>query len=356
MKATVVERRAELLRLYTGLGWKTALARVEAAEPGSVLIPEPDAGQLVLEARVMAALAWRKITTLHPWGIEYVDPRSDRLLIRFEPDVVGRRDAEATQALDLAKALLPRVDEYGQITGVAGARTHVEHGNVLLRLLGTTASVVLLGLDPEEWRRAVETQDQEMSTWGMTPCHQGRPDSLHPAERPYRRPGRRGVAASDWLTSGLLRRAGLVRSLGVPLAVTGWLNFRAREGGERWIIDPTFAEGHGPAGHRRLAALLSARGWGLPVTVVDEDCNCHLPPGYTDQCTTTVSSLRPEWPGTLEVRTIHRRGDRLRRIQQDQTALYAAQKELTHSVPASVDRWLASVGSPTADESAERRR
>ncbi len=39
MKATVVERRAELLRLYAGLPWKTALARVEAAAPGSLLIP-----------------------------------------------------------------------------------------------------------------------------------------------------------------------------------------------------------------------------------------------------------------------------------------------------------------------------
>ncbi|MEV7416488.1 hypothetical protein [Streptomyces sp. NPDC089919] len=348
MKATVVERRAELLRLYTGLGWKTALARVEAAAPGSVLIPEPDADQLALEAGVMAALAWRQITTLHPWGIEYVDPRSDRLLIRFEPDVVGRGDVEETQVLDLATVLLPRADEYGEIKGVPGARTHVENGKVVLRLLGTTASAVLLGLDPKEWLKAVETQDQRMSTWGMTPCHQGRAQSLHPAERPYRQPARRGPGASDWLTSGLLRRSGLIRSLGVPLSVTGWLNSRARDGGERWIIDPTFGEGHGPAGHRRLAALLSAPGWGLPVTVTDEVCNCHLPPGYSDQCTTTVASLQPERPGTLELRTIHRRGDRLRRIQRDQTALYAAHKKLTRSVPASVHRWLDSVRSPTS--------
>ncbi|MFD9724605.1 hypothetical protein [Streptomyces sp. NPDC059072] len=349
MKATVVERRAELLRLYTGLPWKTALARVEAAAPGSLLIPEPDADQLVLEARVMAALAWRQITTLHPWGITYVDPRPDRLLIRFEPDVVARR-AEATQALDLAKALLPRADEYGEITGVPGARAHVEDGKVVLRLLGTTASVTLLGLDPDEWRRAVETQDRVMGSWGMTLCHQTRPDRRHAAERPYRRSGSRGAAASDWLTSGLLRRVGVVCSLGVPLAVTGWLNSRARDGGDRWIIDPTFAEGYGPVGHRRLAALLSAPGWGLPVTVVDERCTCHLPPGYTDQCTTTVASPRPEQPGALEVRTIHRRGDRLRRIQQDHPALYAAQKELAHAVPASVDRWLESVsGSSKAD-------
>ncbi|MFF0216101.1 hypothetical protein [Streptomyces vinaceus] len=349
MKATVVERRAELLRLYTGLPWKTALARVEAAAPRSLLIPEPDAGQLVLEARVMAALAWRQITTLHPWGIEYVDPRPDRLVICFEGDVVERREGEENQALDLAKALLPRADEYGEIRGVPGARPHIENGAVVLRLLGTAASVTLLGVDPDEWRRAVETQDREMKTWGMTPCHRGRPDRLHPAERPYRRSGRRGVVpASAWLTSGLLRRAGLVRSLGVPLAVTGWLNCRERGGGERWIIDPTFAEGHGPAGHRRLAALLSAPGWGLPVTVVDEHCNCHLPPGYTDQCTTTVASVRPERPGALEIRTIHRRGDHLERIRQDRPGLYAAQKQLAHSVPASVNRWLASVRPSTA--------
>ncbi|KOV22507.1 hypothetical protein ADK90_10665 [Streptomyces sp. XY413] len=218
----------------------------------------------------------------------------------------------------------------------------------MLRLLGTTASVTLLGLDLDEWRRAVATQDQRMSTWGMTPCHQGRTDRLHPAERPYLRPGHRGAAASDWLTSGLLRRTGLVRALGIPLAVTGWLNSRARGGGERWIIDPTFAEGHGAAGHRRLAALLSAPEWGLPVTVVDKDSDCHLPPGYTDQCTTTVASARADRPGALEVRTIHRRGDRLGRIRQDRPTVYAAQEELAHCVPAWVDRWLEFDGSPTA--------
>ena len=41
------------------------------------------------------------------------------------------------------------------------------------------------------------------------------------AEHPYRRPGRQGTAVSAWLTSGLLRRVGVIRTLGVPLAVTG---------------------------------------------------------------------------------------------------------------------------------------
>nr|WP_024127715.1 hypothetical protein [Streptomyces sp. F12]AHE40479.1 Hypothetical protein pFRL6_392 [Streptomyces sp. F12] len=344
MKTTAVERRAELLRLYTGLPWQSARRRVEASAPDSQLIPQPDADQLLLEAQVMAALAWRRITTVHPWGIEYVDPRSDRLLIRFEGDPVARRNPAETQALDLAEVLLPRADEYGDITGVPGARSHIEGGQVVLRLLESSASVTLLGLDPDEWLRAVDIQDKQTASYGMTPCHRDLPDRWHPTERLYRRPGHRGAAASAWLTSGLMRRVGLIRTLGVPLAVTGWLGHRERGGGERWIIDPAFAEGHGAIGHRRLMALLAAPGWGMPVAALDEHCNCHLPAGFSDQCTTIVSGLNA-WPGALEVRAIQRRGDRLKRIQEHEPAVYEARQQLAFSVPAWVDRWLERCGS-----------
>ncbi|MBY8889294.1 hypothetical protein K7472_31295 [Streptomyces sp. PTM05] len=346
MKTTAVERRAELLRLYTGVPWQSARRRVEAAAPGSLLIPQPDADQLLLEAQVMAALAWRRITTVHPWGIEYVDPRSDRLLIRFEADAVEQHRPDETQALDLARVLLPRADEHGDITGVPGARTHVEDGQVVLRVLDTSASVTLLGLDPDEWLRAVDVQDQQMDTWGVTPCHRLRPDRWHPAERPYRRPGR--TAASAWLTSGLLRRVGLIRTLGVPLAVTGWMGRYGRDGGEHWIIDPMFAEGHGATGHQRLMALLAAPGWGLPITTVDNYCNCHRPPGHSDQCTIIAVGLAGR-PGGLEVRAIQRRGGRLKRIQAHDPAVYAAQQQLALPVPAWVDRWLERSGSPVPD-------
>lgn len=349
MQNTTIERRATLLRLYTGLSWQAARRRVEAAAPDSLLIPQPDADQLLLEARVMAALAWRRITTLHPWGIEYVDPRSDRLLIRFEGDPVERRGPEESQARDLAEVLLPRADEYGEITGVPGARTQVEDGKVVLRVLETSASVTLLGLKPDEWLRAVDVQDQRMGTDGMTLCHRDLPAQWHPAERPYRQPGRRGTEVSAWLTSGLLRRVGLIRTLGVPLAVTGWWRGGLeRGGGERWIIDPTFAEGHGVTGHRRLMALLAAPGWGLPVTALDDHCNCHLPPGYSDQCTTSTAGLA-EWPGVLEVRAIQRRGDSLKSIQEDSPSIYAARQQLALSMPTWVDRWLERGGSPAPD-------
>lgn len=200
MKTTAIERRAEALRLYTGLPWQSARRRVEAAAPGSLLIPQPDADQLLLEARVMAALAWRRITTLHPWGIEYVDPRSDRLLIRFEADLVERHDPDATQALDLAELLLPRADEYGDIKGVPGARTYIEGGQVVLRVLDTSASVTLLGLDPDEWLRAVDVQDHQMGTYGMTPCHRDLSGSVAPGRASLPAagpPGHRDVGLAD---------------------------------------------------------------------------------------------------------------------------------------------------------------
>ncbi|MEU4174707.1 hypothetical protein [Streptomyces sp. NPDC026589] len=346
MKSSVIERRTELLRLYTGLPWQSARRRVEAAVPGSPLIHQPDADQLLLEAGVMAAVAWRRISTVYPWGIEYVDPRSDRLLIRFEGDPDMRRYRDETQALDLAEALLPRADEYGEIHGIPGARAHVEDGRVVLRLLGTSASVTLLGLGPDEWLHAVDSQDKKLSTYGMTLCHRDQPNRAHSAERPYLRAGRRAAAVSAWLTSGLLRRVGLIRTLGVPLAVTGWVGHH-EGGGERWIIDPMFEGGQGVNSHRRMMALLAAPGWGLPVTPRDARCNCHLPPGH-DQCTTTVAGPA-ERPGVLEVRAIQRCGDRLARVQEDSPAFYAAQQQLVLSVPAWVDRWLERSGSPALD-------
>ncbi|WP_406145519.1 hypothetical protein [Streptomyces anulatus] len=338
MKNTAVERRASLLRLYTGLPWQSALRKVQAAAPGSSLIPQLDGDQLLLEGRVMAALAWRQIATLHPWGVKYVDPRADRLLIHFETVPVELRGLGESQALDLAEKLLPRADESGEIHGVPGARAHVESGRVVLRVVGTSASVTLLGLDPDDWLRAVARKDRVATSDGMRLCHRDLPVEWHPAEQPYRRRGRGADAASAWLSSGLLRRVGLLRTLGVPLGVTGWVGHHER-GGERWIIDPTFARGHGPGGHRRLMAFLAAPGWGLPVVPVNERCRCHLPPGYTDQCT-TIAFCPAGRPGVLEVRAIGRRGDALARIEEDRPAVYAARQKLGLRVPAWIDAWI----------------
>ncbi|MGP3777147.1 hypothetical protein ACTWJ8_40565 (plasmid) [Streptomyces sp. SDT5-1] len=344
MKSHAIERRAQLLRLYTGMPWQSARLRVEAASPGSLLIAQPDVDQLLLEARVMAALAWRQIGTVHPWGIKYVDPYPDRLLIRIEPAAIAQRASDWPPALDLAEALLPRADEHGELLGVPGVRTRIEDEQVVLHVAGTSASITLLGVEPAEWLHAVDVQDQEWAADGMTACHRHSSTRWHPLERPYRR----GPAASAWLTSGLLRRVGLIRTLGVPLGVTGWLAGHKRSGGEHWVIDPEFAEGHGAAGHRRLMALLSAPGWGLPLDPVDEHCLCHLPPGVSDQCTTT-SAGRADRPGVLEVRAIHRRGDRLNWIQRHRPERYEAQHKLTLTVPAWVDPWLERNGSLVPD-------
>ncbi|MET8746163.1 hypothetical protein [Streptomyces sp. NPDC004728] len=125
----------------------------------------------------------------------------------------------------------------------------------------------------------------------------------------------------------------------VSPAVTGWLGHHERDGGERWVIDPMFAEVHGAISHRRLMALLAAPGWGLPISPLDEHCNCHLPPGYSNQCT-TVAACSAERRGVLEVHAIQCYGDRLKWIQEHRPAIYAAQQQLAVPVPAWVDRWL----------------
>ncbi len=95
-------------------------------------------------------------------------------------------------------------------------------------------------------------------------------------------------------------------------------------------------------------ALLTAPGWGLPLTPLDDHCNCHLATGYSDQCTAIVAGLA-ERPGVLEVRAIQRRGDRLKRIKEDRPGIYAAQQQLAFPVPAWVDRWLKRSGSRVPD-------
>ncbi|MGW4982571.1 hypothetical protein [Streptomyces mirabilis] len=60
----------------------------------------------------------------------------------------------------------------------------------------------------------------------------------------------------------------------------------------------------------------------MPLTLRDDHCNCHLPAGYSDQCTAVTIGL-PGRPGALEVRAIQRRSDRLKKIQDHSPTLYA---------------------------------
>ncbi|MGW3850296.1 hypothetical protein [Streptomyces fagopyri] len=207
MKTTAIGRRAELLDVYTAMPWQSDLRRVKSTAPGSPLIPQPAPDQMLLEARVMRALIGLRVDPLHPWGIEYVDPRADRLKLRFATDLPEKH------ILGLAEELLPRADAYGEVKGPAGARMHVDGDTVVLRVLGTAASVTLLGLDPDAWLHAVDLQDRNLSAEGLTLCHREE-TRLHPAEQPYLRQGRTEGSVSAWLASGLLRRTGLFRTLG----------------------------------------------------------------------------------------------------------------------------------------------
>ncbi|WP_428843852.1 transposase [Streptomyces platensis] len=45
--------------------------------------------------------------------------------------------------------------------------------------------------DPDEWLRAIDVQDQQMGTYGMTSCHREMAARWHPSERPLWAPAKR---------------------------------------------------------------------------------------------------------------------------------------------------------------------
>ncbi|MFI8219939.1 hypothetical protein [Streptomyces sp. NPDC085932] len=92
-------------------------------------------------------------------------------------------------------------------------------------------------------------------------------------------------------------------------------------------------------------ALRAAPGWGLPGTPWDTHCDCHLPPECSDQCTTIITGVAGQ-RGSLEVRTIRRSGRRLKWLQEERPAIYAAKQHLALPVPPWVDGWLERGGSP----------
>ncbi|CAM5294716.1 hypothetical protein GCM10010329_80470 [Streptomyces spiroverticillatus] len=338
---TRINRRAMQLRLYTGIPWTGCLQRVRAASSRTRLISElSSTEQTLLEGLVMSTLAWRKISTLHPWGITHVDPQPDRLVICMEGDVVQQWNPSRTEAKDLVEALLPRSYDRALESGIAGVRAQVEKDKVVLRSLQSPAQVVLDGIEPLRWTQAVKEVEAESADCGLTSWSRAAPDSWYATERSQMT----RAWTSAWLYSGVPRRVGLVRTLGIPLLVTGWEN-PASTAGSRLVLDP-----HHPAlgaprsaanaqGHRRFARLLADPEWGLPLSVLDEDCHCR-PDGSSDQCTTILCSSLG-WPGELEVRTIQRHGERLERMKGWGTSgEWKARRKLALRVPSWADREL----------------
>ncbi|GAA2254559.1 hypothetical protein GCM10010232_49610 [Streptomyces amakusaensis] len=346
VKSTRIERRAEKLRWCTGLRKKAALARVRKLSPADPLIPEPHPDQALLECQVLNGIRWPQISMLHPWGIRYLDPRPDSLVIGFEhQNAVPRRPKESV-VRELAR-LLPTADGHGDVSGVPGGRFTLDEGTVVLHRLGHPGSVTFAGVSAEAWEAAVEKYSEEEAAEGMTLCHLESPLRWHRTERAYwgrsassRAGGMLGQSA--WLASGLLRRAGLLRTIGIGLNTTAWASPDPRSG-MRWTVEHGHAPVQdGPLPHERYLRLLTDPECGLGLIEARRSCHCDLHSGGSYACRVTLASATGR-PGTLQFRFTRHADEELELWQMTGQELTARQR-LYRRLPSYLEPALGSGG------------
>ncbi|MFM9373395.1 hypothetical protein [Streptomyces sp. Da 82-17] len=337
MKPTLLERRAQKLHLATGIPWAQALKRSRELVPSAPLIPNAQPSQAVLESCLLNGIAWPQSDPRNPWGIRFLEPRPDSLIVTFEEQQRGAHDGSLTQ--DLIQAVIPRFDEYGEVHGIPGARVTVHGEGVLIRRIGKPGSVIIRGVSAEDWTAALAVQQEANDKHGMTYCHDLSPHEWHRTELPYREPredttsGRhhRKMVTSAWLASGLLRRAPLLRTIGVPLSTTAWTN-PARNGGCSWIIEyihePRVQE---PLHHHGFINLLTDPECGLPITTTALRCHCHWLPESYSVCWFDARGVNGRL-GTLQVRFSRRSGDKLEDYA-DEPEDYHARRKLYRQIP-----------------------
>lgn len=338
MKSTRLERRAEKLRLATGLAWADALKRVRALPPGAPLIPEAQPSQALLESYILSGLAWPCVETRNPWGIRSVDADTSSLALTFENNVPQQIGCEST-ARELVRATLPSFDAHGWVRGIPGARFTHDVDGIRIKRIGLAGSLRVLGIAAADWERALNLQRQEDEPDGKGFCHEVSPHQWHPSEMPFREPNISTILSqhhyqkqpSAWLSSGLLRRAPLFRTIGLPLSTTAWTNL-TKDGGTEWIIEYI----NEPAAdascyHQGFTNLLTDPECGLPIVGTDLDCYCGNPAAFYCGCRLYARSNIGQ-PGALQVRFSHRSGDRAQ-LYKDKLDDYEARRQIFQRIP-----------------------
>ncbi|MGW6310478.1 hypothetical protein [Streptomyces niveus] len=349
MKSTRLERRAEKLQLATGVTWTDALKRVRSVRPGVPLIPEAHTSQAVLESYVLSGLAWPMVDTHNPWGIRSVEARTDSLALTFENDIVQPDDSES-MARELVRALVPCSDKHGEVHGIPGVRFTADDGGIHFQRIGLPGSLTVLGVPPEEWDTALVLQRRENESDGKRFCHDGSPHRWDRGEAAFRAPTTRTVLGrhhfrkrpSAWLASGLLRRAPLFRTIGVPLSTTAWTNL-TDDGGSEWIIEyinEPLADA--PCYHQGFTDLLTDPECGLTVTGTIPECSCNLASESYFGCRFYARSSIGQ-PGALQVRFSRRSGERARSCS-DGLNDYEARRNLYRPLPEYLVRSRAGTG------------
>lgn len=265
--------------------WSTSLSRVKRLAAADPLVPPADEDQAELECYFLYRMAWPGIDTRNPWGIRSADSCRDGLLLTVEDEDVNREVPGESMASELVRACLPRISEEGELRGIPGLRYTVQDKSIRLYRIGLAGSVTLAGVDTDQWLTVIDAVTRDTESTDTFLCHQQTPDRWHSSESSTRNPAaqdmhtqhHRRIIASSWLASGILRRAPLLRTIGVPLSTTAWTN-PSRDGGREWIIEyihEPIAEA--PMHHGGFQNLLTDPECGIPLVVTDFDCTCHQP-------------------------------------------------------------------------------
>lgn len=267
---SILSQQARYRSRCTGNGHQAEHQFLSATRPATP-ITDAVGDQAVLEAALLERIDGIFDYCAHPTGIHSIHPRPDHLTVRLDP-YLGRTDRPLP--LHSIAMLLPtryvgtKEDPEGP-GGVTGLRlTGVDDRGLHLGRIGTTASATLIGPTAAQWRAYLAEHRAWCADHHLEPLWES--PGLSEEEARYRAASplwHKTMAESAWLSSGLLRRIGLLHTVTFPYSVRYWYD------GVDWKFALKYEHGV-PVGHDALVQHLIDPAWGLPLRIARRHCEC----------------------------------------------------------------------------------
>ncbi|MFJ4679114.1 hypothetical protein [Kitasatospora sp. NPDC088783] len=300
---------AKTFRRYTGV---PSGARIPDPRPELLHAAHP--GQELLEHQVFLHLRGNGgLSTGHLLGIAWTLPLPDRTVVRLDPVALDTRDHRYSNTFLALQRLLPYQGPEGPTThhfpGVPGLRVRdIDNAGLHLTLTHHPNShLVLTGPSPKGWHTRLAQHEADLADSGCQPLW-SRTD-LAPAEIHWQQ--HYPVRPWTWVGSGLLRRVGLLTA--ATNAHTAHFQDRSDEvciSLEHLHPALPAHDRHGGRTTDRLVEHLLDTGWGMPVRVETQHCDCrhtrpdrpHTHDDTYDRHCRTILAHRDGRPGRIQLR------------------------------------------------------
>jgi hypothetical protein len=298
---TVISQQARYRARCTGNAYQSEqqfLSSNRYAEP----IPTARGPQARLEAALFDRLDGDFALSAHPVGISVVTPLADHLAVALDPVLVTHLGPTPLGAHSLAM-LLPTVggslDEPG---GIPGLRLKaIDDVGLHLTDVGGGASAVLTGPSAAEWHTYLAAHLDWCRSYHLEPAWTDpelAADEVRYRITPHHR--RDVLEEGAWLSSGLLRRIGLLHTVTDLYNADYWFSDHT------WKFELEYAFGV-PVNHDVLVQHLTHPRWGLPLKIARVHCDCPTCPCPSEQrdrmCWIELAALDGVGPG-MQLRVI----------------------------------------------------